>query len=71
MDEKRVIEFIVFAIADFARAKQIPFKDAFLYLHQYKGVAFLEEFYEVEHTLPPADTVDTLTTLCRRNGGNL
>jgi hypothetical protein len=71
MNEKRVIEFIVFAIADFARAKQISFKEAFLYLHQYKGISFLEEIYEVEHTLPPADTIETLTTICRRNGGDL
>jgi hypothetical protein len=71
MDKKKLVEFIVAAVADFARKKQIPVKDAFLYLHAYKGMTYLCEFYEVEHTLPPAMTAEALSEICRRNGGML
>lgn len=46
-------------------------EDAVLYLDEYGGLDFLEEFYDVQHTLPFADTVDSLAVICRKNGGIL
>jgi hypothetical protein len=71
VSNKSLVEFIVFAIADFANEKQLAIKDAFLYLHKYKGIAYLQEFYEIEHTLPPDMTIEALTKICRQNGGDL
>ena len=44
-------------------------RDAYIYLNCYKGIEFLKEFYDVEHTLSFEDALDDLATICRRNGG--
>ena len=44
---------------------------AFRYLNNWKGLAFLEEFYDVEHLLSIEDAVDDLTVVCKKNGGML
>ena len=41
------------------------------YLQKYEGLQFLNEFYDVEHTLPLADTLESLQKICARNGGSL
>lgn len=48
-------------------------RDAYLYLSKYKGIDFLLEFYDVEHTLSFEDTIDDLTAICQKNeeGQNL
>lgn len=38
-------------------------------LYNNKGIAFLKEHYEIEHTLSMQDAIDDLTHICRRNGG--
>ncbi|MCD8151380.1 MAG: DUF3791 domain-containing protein [Clostridiales bacterium] len=42
-----------------------------MYLRQYKGIDFLHEFYDVEHTLSFDDTMDDLSIICRKNGGTV
>ena len=44
-------------------------RDAYIYLNRYKGIEFLKEFYDVEHTLSFDDTIDDLSAICRKNGG--
>lgn len=46
-------------------------RDAFLFLQQYRGISFLNEFYDVEHTLSMNDAMDDLESVCRKNGGVL
>ena len=46
-------------------------RDAFGYLFQFKGIEFIKENYEVEHTLDFLTVVEDLGILCRRNGGTL
>jgi hypothetical protein len=58
-------------IAEFARHKSISEKDAFIYLKKFGGVSFLEEFYDIEHTLSLEDTMETLTGLCQKSGGGI
>ncbi len=41
-----------------------------MYLYAYKGIEFIKENYDVEHTLSFDDAVDDLTLICRNNGGN-
>jgi hypothetical protein len=45
--------------------------EAYQYLYLYKGVAFLQEFYDVEHTLSTDDVVDDVMAICGKNGVNL
>ena len=58
-DTKNKIEFMVVCISEFARR------------YNWKGLAFLEEFYDVEHLLSIEDAVDDLTVVCKKNGGML
>lgn len=58
-------------IRAFGRRFSISTKEAYLYLRRYQGIAFLIEFYDVEHLLSIEDTVDDLIICCRNNGGYL
>ncbi len=40
-------------------------------MKEYKGLEFLDECYEAEHTLSLDDAVEELTIICKRNGGNI
>ena len=44
---------------------------AFNYLHEHKGLAFLIEFYDVEHLQSMDETIDDLLIVCQKNGGVL
>ncbi len=44
---------------------------AFRHLQQYKALAFLIEFYDVEHLQSMDDTIDDMLLVCRQNGGTL
>ena len=44
---------------------------AFRYLQAHKGLAFLIEFYDVEHLQSMEETIDDLLVVCQKNGGTL
>ena len=44
---------------------------AYRFLALYKGIDFLDEFYDVEHTLSFDDVINDVALLCRNNGGAL
>lgn len=46
-------------------------RQAFFYLRKYKGIDYLDRFYDVEHLYSVEDTVDDLVEVCKRNGGAL
>ena len=68
---KSIIDYVMTAIIEFGRRHKISIRDASNYLIKYKGIDFLTEFYDVEHTLSFNDCVDDLTIICNKNGGNL
>lgn len=68
---KKLAEFMVMSVNDFAREKNISVKEAFFYLYQNKGIDYLQDFYDIEHTLSKEDTMEALNSICRQNGGNL
>jgi hypothetical protein len=68
---KNLAEFMVMSVNDFAREKCISVKESFAYLSKNKGLDYLQDFYDIEHTLSPADTVEALTIICKQNGGEL
>ncbi len=70
MDElKKKINYTVVCVNEFAKMYNISSKEAFDYLDKYKGIEFIKEFYDVEHTLSLDDAVEDLTKICRNNGG--
>ena len=68
---KYEIPFLTSAIQAFANRFSMTRQTAFRYLQQYKALAFLMEFYDVEHLQSMDDTIDDMLIVCRKNGGTL
>lgn len=68
---KYEIPFVTACIQVFGQRFAMTRQAAFRYLHQYKGLAFLIEFYDVEHLQSMDETIDDLLIICRKNGGTL
>ncbi len=68
-EEMNVLDYIVVCISEFASRYEMHMRDAYLYLTKYKGIEFLKEFYDVEHTLSFDEAIDDLVAICRKNGG--
>ena len=68
---RKQIDYAVVCVNEFAKKKALNPKTAFLYLYNHKGIEFLKENYDVEHTLSLDDAVEDLDIICRNNGGDL
>ena len=68
---KRKIGFTVACVNEFANKHNLSVKEAFQYLFQFKGIAFIKENYDVEHTLDFETILEDLEILCKKNGGTL
>ena len=69
--EMVLLDYYVVCISEFASSHNISMKDAYVYLSRNKGLEFIKEFYDVEHTLSFDDVVGDLTSVCRKNGGGI
>ncbi|MBP3261022.1 DUF3791 domain-containing protein [Pseudobutyrivibrio sp.] len=69
--QRRLINYTVACVNMFADTFNMSVKEAYRYLRDYKGIAFLKDFYEEEHLLSFENVVEDLQVLCRRNGGNV
>ena len=70
-EQKKKIGFTIACVNEFAQQHNLSIQEAFRYLFQFKGIAFIKENYDVEHTLDFATVLEDLVILCRRNGGSL
>ena len=70
-EQKQKIGFTVACVDEFDRQHNLSAREAFRYLFQFKGIAFIKENYDVEHTLDFGTILEDLSVLCRRNGGLL
>ncbi len=68
---KDKVAYIIAVIIEFASAHSLSNAQAYRYLERFKGLDFLNRFYNVEHTIPFEDVVEDLTTYCHRKGGGL
>ena len=68
---RKHVHYYVLCIGAFARQNNINCVEAFNYLYMYKGIEFLIDCYDAEHTLSLQDAVEDLTILCRNNGGSI
>lgn len=66
---KKKINYTVVCVNEFADRYHLSSKQAFVYLYDYKGIEFIKENYDIEHTLSFDDAIDDLTLICRSNGG--
>ena len=70
-NKRKIINYTVVCINEFADKFSLSSKDAFTYLYNHKGIDFIKENYEIEHTLSLDDAIEDLSIICRNNGGNL
>lgn len=69
--DKKMIDYVMTAIVEFADRHSLTVREASNYIGRFKGIDFLTEFYDVEHTLSFDDCVSDLTVVCQNNGGML
>lgn len=69
--DQNKLKFIVALVAEFSRTYQLKQKQAFNYLHRFKGFDFLEKHYDIMHTQSFEDVIESLAIVCHRNGGKL
>ena len=70
-DLKKKINYTVVCVNELSNKFHITAREAFHYLYDYRGIAFIKEHYDIEHTLSLDDAVEDLVLICRNNGGNL
>lgn len=68
---KYEIPYINLIIRTFSERFLLTRHAAYSYLKKYQGLAFLIEFYDVEHLQDPEETVDDLIVMCKKNGGTI
>ena len=68
---RKKIDYSVVCVNEFAQRHSLNPRAAFLYLYNHKGIQFLDEHYDIEHTLSLEDTVEDLGLICAQNGGTL
>ena len=67
--DRKIINYIVVCIYEFAASKNLTEQQAYRYLYANKGIEFLAENYDIEHTLSLQDAVNDLSIVCSNNGG--
>ena len=70
-DEINKINYVIAFISEFSKEHHLSAQQGYKYLQTYKGLDFVDEFYDVEHTLSFDDAVEDVTNYCRRMGGQL
>ena len=71
MESKKEIYYFIMILNLVAKKFSISIYDVYEYLNAYKGMEFLSEFYDVEHTLNTDDVVEDVLAICNKNGGLL
>lgn len=65
------LAYIIAVVNEFAAKYSLNPQQAYRYLDRFKGIDFVDRFYNVEHTQSFEDVVDDLALYCRKNGGML
>lgn len=65
------IAYIIAGVNEFAAKFSLNSQQAYRYLDRFKGIEFVDKFYNVEHTQSFEDVVEDLALYCRKNGGRL
>lgn len=66
-----ISEYIVAFIAAFASHYKMTDIDAYKYLNQFGAIKVMHDFYDVMHTQPMGDMVQSISSYCKRKGGSL
>ena len=66
---EKKLSYIIAVISEFAQAHTLNLQQAYRYLMRYKGLEFIDQHYDIEHTLSFEDVIEDLTAYCKTNGG--
>lgn len=66
-----IAEYIVALISSFAHQYTMTEAQAYRYLHRYGAIKVAHDFYDVMHTQPMTDMVQSMASYCRQKGGEL
>ena len=66
---RNLINYMVVCVNDYADRHGLTRTGAFDYLLLNKGLSFLEDCYEAEHTLSLDEALEDLDAVCKRNEG--
>ena len=68
---KDKIEYFLMLLKLFDQRYGLDNQQAYDYISKYNGVEYVEQHYNILHTLSFRDMVDSLTAFCHKNGGNI
>ena len=66
-----IAEYIIVMIGEFAKKFNLTENQAFRYLKFHQGISFLQDHYEIIHTLDFKEALESVTLYCRNSGGKL
>ena len=66
-----IIEYIIAVINGFSKRYGLSEKQAYLYIRVHKGVGFIEENYNIIHTLDFNEAIESVALYCRKTGGTI
>ena len=70
-EELNKLKYTNALIAEFAKKFNLGQRQALNYLKRYKGLDYLQAFYDVLHTKSFEETLHDISIICQRNGGGL
>jgi len=68
---KDIIEYTVALVSDFAKKHALSTTQAFNYLDRYQAIKFINQNYNIAHTLSFNDILEDLSLYCKNRGGSL
>lgn len=68
---KDISEYIVALIAAFASHYSLTDAEAYRYLSHHGAIKVMHDYYDVMHTQPFDDMVQSMASYCQRKGGTL
>ena len=70
-EDYNTVGYVVALVSEFAAKYSIMPRQAYSYLHRFKGLDHLFNHYQILHTLSFDETVEIVAEVCRHNGGKL
>ena len=70
-ETKNRIDYTVMIVRDFGDEHNLTPRQAHNHLRRHKAMEYMQDFYDVEHTLSPEDTLRTLDIISKRYGGQI
>ena len=66
-----IFEYIIALVNEFAKRFDLTDRQAFNYIRNHHGVAFIEHNYRIMHTLDFVEAIESVAIYCRKSGGEL